>query len=126
MNFLLSKHTELFKYLLVGGLNTAFGYCVFVTFLFFGLHFSLAVLISTILGVLFNFQSYGRLVFQNHSVNLLGRFIFVYTIIYFTNILLILLFERLVFNLYYSGALAMSFSTILGFNLNKRYVWKKS
>jgi len=126
MNFLLSKHTELFKYLLVGGLNTTFGYCVFVTFLFFGLHFSLAVLISTILGVLFNFQSYGRLVFQNHSVNLLGRFIFVYTIIYFTNILLILLFERLVFNLYYSGALAIPFIAYLGFNLNKRYVWKKS
>jgi len=126
IHFLLPKHTELFKYLLVGGLNTAFGYFVFAIFLFFGFHYSLAVLISTILGVLFNFQSYGKLVFQNHSVNLLGRFIFVYTIIYFTNILLILLFERLVFNLYYSGALAIPFIAYLGFNLNKRYVWKKS
>ena len=126
MNFLLSKHTELFKYLLVGGLNTTFGYCVFAIFLFIGFHYTLAVLVSTILGVLFNFQSYGRLVFQNHSVSLLGRFIFIYTIIYFVNILLILLFERIVFNLYYSGALAMPFIAYFGFILNKRYVWKKS
>jgi putative flippase GtrA len=123
---LFSKHTQLFKYLLVGGLNTAFGYCVFAIFLFLGSHYSLAVLASTILGALFNFQSYGRLVFKNHSVSLLSRFIFIYTIIYFANILLILLFEMLVMNLYYSGALAIPFIAYLGFNLNKRYVWKKS
>ena len=115
-----------FKYLLVGGVNTLFGYSVFAICLFFGFHYSLAVLAATILGVLFNFQSYGRLVFQNHSVSFLGRFIFVYTIIYFANILLLLLFERLVFNLYYSGALAIPFIAYLGFILNKRYVWKKS
>ena len=126
MDFLLSKHTELFKYILVGGLNTVFGYCAFAVCLFFGFHYSLAVLVATILGVLFNFQSYGRLVFQNYSMTLLGRFIFVYTIIYFANILLLLLFERLVFNLYYSGALAIPFIAYLGFILNKRYVWKKS
>ena len=126
MNFLLSKHTELFKYLLVGGLNTVFGYFVFAVCLFFGFHYTLAVLIATVLGVLFNFQSYGRLVFHNYSTTLLGRFIFIYTVIYCANILLLLLFERLVFNLYYSGALAIPFIAYLGFNLNKRYVWKKS
>jgi putative flippase GtrA len=126
MHFLFSKHIELFKYLLVGGLNTIFGYCVFAIFIFLGFHYSLAVLVSTILGVLFNFQSYGRLVFKNHSLSLLSRFIFVYTIIYFANIILILFFEKLVFNLYYSGALSIPFIAYLGFNLNKRYVWKKS
>jgi len=126
MHFLFSKHTELFKYLLVGGLNTAFGYCIFAVFLFLGFHYSLAVLVSTILGALFNFQSYGRLVFNDHSVSLLSRFIFIYIIIYFANILLILLFEMLVMNLYYSGALAIPFIAYLGLNLNKRYVWKKS
>ena len=116
----------LYKYLLIGGVNTVFGYCVFAFLLFIGIHYSLAVLGATILGVLFNFQTYGRFVFKNHSVSFLGRFIFVYTIIYFANILLLLLFERLVFNLYYSGALAIPFITYLGFILNKRYVWKKS
>ena len=125
MNFLLSKHTELFKYLLVGGLNTTFGYCVFVTFLFFGLHFSLAVLISTILGVLFNFQSYGRLVFKNHSWYFLGRFIAVYVLIYFASLILLFLFNLLVSNLYISGLMLIPFTAYLGYFLNKRFVWKK-
>lgn len=121
-----SKKIVLIKYLLAGGVNTIFGYSIFALFLFFGFHYSLAVLISTLLGVLFNFQIYGRLVFQDYSFSLLSRFIFVYTIIYFANILLLLLFERLFFNLYYSGALAIPLIAYLGFRLNKRFVWKQS
>ena len=85
MHFLHSKNIIFFKYLVVGGVNTLFGYSVFAICLFFGFHYSLAVLVATILGVLFNFQSYGRLVFQNHSWVLLVRFILVYTIIYLVN-----------------------------------------
>ena len=126
MHFLLSKYTELFKYLLVGGLNTVFGYCVFAILLFYGFHYSLAVLVSTILGVLFNFQSYGRLVFQNHAWDLLGKFILVYTIIYLINILLLVVFDLFVSNLYISGAIALPVIAYLGYFLNKRFVWKKS
>ena len=120
------KSILLYKYLLVGGVNTAFGYSVFVILLFFGFHYSLAVLVATILGVLFNFQSYGRLVFQAHSWNLLGRFVFVYTIIYLANITLLLAFDLLVSNLYISGAMTTPIIAYLGYILNRRYVWIKS
>ena len=115
-----------YEYLLIGGVNTVFGYCVFAFLLFFGIHYSLAVLVATILGVLFNFQSYGRLVFQAHSWNLLGRFVFVYTIIYLANITLLLAFDLLVFNLYISGAMTTPIIAYLGYILNRRYVWIKS
>ena len=115
-----------YKYLLIGGVNTVFGYCVFAFLLFFGVHYSLAVLVATILGILFNFQTYGRFVFKNHSWNLLGRFVFVYTIIYLANITLLLAFDLLVFNLYISGAMTTPIIAYLGYVLNKRYVWVKS
>jgi putative flippase GtrA len=126
MIFFNSKFTTLYKYLLIGGVNTAFGYSVFAILLFFGLHYSLAVLVGTILGVLFNFQSYGRLVFQDYSWNLLSRFVFVYTIIYFANITLLLIFDLVVSNLYISGLMVLPIIAYLGYFFNKRYVWKKS
>ena len=116
----------LYKYLLIGGVNTVFGYCVFAFLLFFGIHYSLAVLVATILGILFNFKTYGRFVFNNHSWNLLGRFIFVYATIYLVNITLLLVFDLLVSNLYISGAMATPVIAYLGYILNRRYVWVKS
>ena len=121
-----SKHIKFCKYLIVGGVNTAFGYSVFAIFIFFGFHYSLAVLIATILGVLFNFQSYGRLVFKNHSWYFLGRFIAVYILIYFVNLILLLIFDLFVSNLYISGLMVIPFIAYLGYFLNKRYVWKTS
>ncbi len=121
-----TKYIELLKYLLVGGINTIFGYSIFAFLLFFGLHYSLAVLVATILGVLFNFQSYGRIVFKNHSRRLLTKFIFIYAIIYLVNISLLLAFDFFVSNLYISGAIVIPLVAYLGYFLNKRYVWKKS
>ena len=120
------KSVLFYKYLLIGGVNTVFGYCVFAFLLFFGIHYSLAVLVATILGILFNFQTYGRFVFKNHSWSLLGRFVFVYTTIYLFNITLLLVFDLLVSNLYISGAMATPIIAYLGYILNKRYVWVKS
>ena len=115
-----------YKYLLIGGVNTVFGYCVFAFLLFFGIHYSLAVLVATILGILFNFQTYGRFVFKNHSWNLLGSFVFVYTTIYLVNITLLLIFDLFVSNLYISGVMTTPIIAYLGYILNKRYVWIKS
>ena len=126
MYLLNSKYIKLYKYLVVGGVNTVFGYSVFAILIFFGFHYSLAVLIATILGVLFNFQSYGRLVFKNYSWDFLPRYITVYIIIYFVNLILLLIFDLLVSNLYISGLMVIPFIAYLGYFLNKRYVWKTS
>ena len=120
------KSVLFYKYLLIGGVNTVFGYSVFAFLLFFGIHYSLAVLVATILGILFNFKTYGRFVFNNHSWNLLGRFVFVYTSIYLVNITLLLVFDLFVSNLYISGAMTTPVIAYLGYVLNKRYVWKTS
>ena len=121
----MKKLTQFHKYIIIGGINTAFGYGIFALFVFLGFHYSLAVIMATILGVLFNFQTYGRLVFKNHSNLLLVRFILVYVMIYFVNVLLIALLTSLKINTYIAGMLALSLTAYLGYIFNKRLVWKE-
>ena len=117
---------ELYKYLVVGGINTVFGYSIFALSLFLGLHYSIAVLLATILGILFNFQTYGRIVFKSHSWRLIGRFVLAYTSLYLINLALLMLFDSFIVDLYLAGAIVMLFVSYLGFVLNKRYVWTRS
>ena len=89
-DFLQSKF---FRYLLVAGLNTLVGYGIFAVFVLAGLHYSVAGLISTVLGVLFNFKSYGILVFNSHDNWKIFRFVAVYAITYLVNLGLLALAE---------------------------------
>jgi putative flippase GtrA len=66
------------RFLLVGGLNTLFGYAVFTICILVGIPYPVSALISTVLGVLFNFKSYGALVFGSHDNRLILRFFLVY------------------------------------------------
>src|SRR3990167_1084147 len=70
------------KFLLVGMVNTIFGYGVFAICIYFGLPYPVATLIMTLLGIAFNFLTVGTLVFKNTNKNLILQFFFVYAILY--------------------------------------------
>ena len=111
-------------FILIGILNTIFGYLLFSLFIFFGVHYTLAVLFSTCLGVLFNFNTTGKFVFKNKNNWLIFRFIAVYVLIYFVNIGLIKISSYFIANLYIDGALAIIFVAMLSFYLNRSFVFK--
>ncbi len=67
-------------FLAVGGLNTLVGYAIFAGLVLAGAGPALAAIGSTILGVLFNFGSTGRLVFGSRDPRVLPRFIAVYVV----------------------------------------------
>ena len=83
------------NFLKVGFLNTFFGYSIYVTFLFLGFSFRISLIISTILGVLFNYSTFGKFVFR-YSLNFksLFKFIFLYVIVYFINFYLLLFLSK--------------------------------
>ncbi|MBC5763628.1 GtrA family protein [Ramlibacter sp. GTP1] len=72
--------------MVVGGVNTVFGYGCFWLLLYVGLHYSMALLIGTVLGVLFNFKTTGTLVFGSHDNRLIFRFVGSYVFTYFCNL----------------------------------------
>lgn len=82
---LIKKH-KFVRFLLVGVINTLFGYFSFATLILIGLDYKLAALLATILGVLFNFQTTGRLVFGSKNNKLIFRFVLVYVVTFLLNV----------------------------------------
>ncbi len=69
---------QLVKFSAVGVLNTLVGYAVFAALLWITASPLGSLAGATVLGMLFNFKSIGRLVFQNRDSRLLPRFLAVY------------------------------------------------
>lgn len=74
------------RFIFVGVLNTAFGYFLFLLFIWLGLHYSLSLLFSQILGVLFNYKTTGYIVFETKTNKLILHFFLVYGFIYLVNV----------------------------------------
>jgi putative flippase GtrA len=79
----LLRHRETRRFVLflaVGSVNFAFYYAVFAGLHFLGASPTAAVVMATIIGVLFNFCTTGRVVFRSGAVRVLPRFIGVYVV----------------------------------------------
>ena len=113
-----------FRYLLVGGLNTLFGFSAYAILVYFGMHYVWASLISTTLGVLFNFQTTGRLVFGSHQNALIFRFVLVYVLIYGIQIGFLRLFELASVGPIIAGAILILPMAAVAYVLNKVLVFK--
>lgn len=89
LDWLPAEARRLTAFLLVGGLNTLVGYALFAGFVLLGFGMTQSLISSTALGVLFNFQSIGRLVFRSGNPKLLPRFAFVYVLQFAINLTLL-------------------------------------
>jgi len=121
---LLLRDSRLFKFLLVGGLNTLFGYSLFAVLIYAGLHYTVAVFIGTIIGVVFNFKTTGKLVFKSHDNSLILKFFGVYGVIYLLNIIGLYLLEKISIDIYIAGMILILPMALVSFGLNKRFVFK--
>ena len=79
------RESRFLRFLLTGGVNTAFGYAVYYTLLRMTGNAQIALALGTIIGVTFNFFSTGRVVFQSSDPRLIGRFVGVYVVVYLYN-----------------------------------------
>ena len=111
------------RYLFAGGVNTVVGYGIFAFFIFIGLHYTLATLLASSLGTLFNFYNYGIVVFGNTKSSRIIRFFLVYALLYLINISLIGMLINFGLNAYLSGGLLILPMAALGFILNRRFVY---
>ncbi|WP_449394804.1 GtrA family protein [Devosia riboflavina] len=115
---------RLVRFLLVGGLNTLFGYGVFALMLWFGFHYSAASAIATVMGILFNFKSTGRLVFKSSDNSRLVRFILVYIVVYGVNVASLALLLRADIGAYTAGLLLILPLALLAYFLNASFVFR--
>jgi len=119
------KHVLFVKFILVGLVNAVFGYGVYLLCLFSGFNFAAAALISTLLGIVFNFFTTGRLVFESKKNSLFFKFFLVYGVLYLFT--LSGLSALNIFGISYEvgGAVMIIPNALLAFVLNKKMVFNK-
>lgn len=115
---------QFFRFLLIGAVNTVFGYSVFSLFIFLGFHYAIASLLATIVGVLFNFMTTGRYVFNNRENSLIGKFFLVYGLVYVCNVGLLKIMDAYSVDMYVAGALILLPMALLSYVLNKKFVFE--
>ena len=116
---------QFLRFILVGGLNTAFGVGVYCLAIFVGIPYYIATLLSNVLGVCFNFITTGNLVFRNNDPRLIFRFVAAYVVIYFVNTAVVKAFILLGLNSYWAGILATPVVAICSYSLLKYFVYRK-
>ena len=113
-------------FLVMGGVNTLFYYSLYSFLIYIGVFYAAAVVIGTVCGVFFNFQTFGRVVFKNFQLRLLGRFIGVYAVVCTVNIAGLKLLELVgLVNKYIAGAVLVLPVSLLGYVLNKTFVFNR-
>lgn len=112
------------RFLLVGGLNTLFGYGTFAFMIFIGLHYALAAALSTVAGIIFNFFATGSLVFKNANPVLFFRFLAVYGALYPVGVAELRVGLLLGSNHYLTAAVCLLPNALLTYSLQKRWVFR--
>ena len=79
------QSSRLIRFLAVGLVNTAFGYAVFLVALRLGAVAAVALMISTLAGIAFNFQTSRHIVFRSRRAGLTLRFSLVYVAVFAIN-----------------------------------------
>ena len=118
---------RILKFLGTGILNTLFGYSVYAALLFIEIPYLIALFLATVAGVIFNYMSFGRMVFDNHgNWFVFGKFVVAYTLIYGVNAALLYLFTVNFFLSPYLGQLiCLPISVLLSWLLMNYWVYKK-
>jgi putative flippase GtrA len=73
------------RFLVMGGVNTLIGFLAYSLALGLGGEIWLALIVSNVLGIAFNFLTLGGVVFRDLSIARAPRFAFVYLFVYFLN-----------------------------------------
>jgi len=112
---------RLFRFFVIGAVNTLFSYLIYAGAILIGMHYTLATLISTVLGIIFNFFTTGKVVFRSLEGRRFFLFMLVYAVTYVVNILLV---DVIHINKLIAGALVTLPVALLSYYLNARWTFR--
>lgn len=119
-----SERLRVARYIGAGLLNTAFGYACYAAFVLASAPLWLAVAGSTTMALLFNFLSYGGLVFGDISRNRIPRFIVLYGLLGGLNHLMLQIMVVFGLGLLVAQALLLPALMVFGFAGMKGFVFR--
>lgn len=119
-------YRRFFIFLLIGGLNTLFGFAVYAIFVMLHSPTWLALIGGNLAGMVFNFFTTGHFVFLDISPGRIPRFAGVYLLIYYANLELIGVVNRYTHNAMVSQACLTPFFAVISYMLLSRWVFGTS
>jgi putative flippase GtrA len=114
---------QIFRFGVIGVVNTGFSYSLYIGFLGIGLAYQSANLAALLLGMLFSFRTQGTLVFRNGDRKLFFRFLLVWMFIYLGNIAFIGAMLEHGFDAYFAGAVAILPIAVVSYFLQRFFVF---
>lgn len=117
---------ELFRFVCVGFFNTLLSFLMYASVLSIGFNHWIANLCALLLGIAVGFWGSGFLVFKNFKFKFVFKFVFVWLFIYLIIGFLISHFQNLGLNAYAAGFVALPFSAIMSYVLQKYIVFSSN
>lgn len=120
-------HPKGFKFLTAGMLNTIFGYAIYALLLYVGISYQIALILATIAGIIFNYFSFGYIVFNGGRGWLIFcKFAISYLFIYGLNALgLSVLIKYFFVNPYFGQVICILPGILLSWLLMNCWVFKR-
>jgi len=112
------------RFLVTGGINTAFGYAIYAACIFLGAGYAVASGVSIVCGVLFSYKTTSAMVFGRGYSGSLVRYIGSYVIVYLFSVLILRTLDQFGVNAYLAGILAAPPCAVLSFALLKLFVFR--
>jgi putative flippase GtrA len=114
------------KFVAIGLLNTAFGYVIFAVLYFTSGNHQLSLIVATCIGVIFNFFTTGRIVFQNTNSGMIFRFAGGYILSLGANLVLLEMLVRFGINALSAQVICLPPIVVLTYFINARLVFRGS
>ena len=112
------------RFLVTGGINTAFGYAIYAACIYFGAGYAVASGVSIVYGVLFSYKTTSAVVFGRGYSGSLVRYIGSYVIVYLFSVFILRALDQFGVNAYLAGILAAPPCAALSFALLKLFVFR--
>lgn len=120
-------YSKLVKFILTGFINTIFGYTVYAILIFLKIPYMISLAISTGIGVVFNYFSFGRIFLKpkNNSEWLsFIKFVFAYFLIYLLNLfVLTIAIGIFLLNPYIGQIIALPITVFISWMLMNHWVY---
>ena len=114
----------LVRFILVGVLNTVFSYILYAVLVLSHIDYRLSLTICSVVTIIWNFNTTGRLVFGNRRQALIFKFVGGYGLIYLVNLGLIIMLARFGVGELARQALALPVVVLCSFALNRGWVFR--
>ena len=114
---------EWLRFVVVGGINTLFGYGLYAVCIWLGADYLAATAVTMIGGIVFNYRTTGAVVFARHDGSF-ARFVACYAVVLALSVMLLKFLDARGVGPYLSGLIVAFPAALLSYVLLRTYVFR--